>query len=203
MEMRKTILGLATFACALVASACIPDRTVTPDEKLSASGEHSAVKGKEATYALGVSRLVPLTKQMTASMVIGAGGGSLSIPEAGVTITVPAGALASNTEISITARKGALIAYDFKPHGLTFATPLMFTQQLSGTNATLANISLFQLGYYEDPIALNATGGTMSEMINGSVNAVTWVFTSTIPHFSGYMMSCGRETRTMSTVDGM
>ena len=67
-----------------------------------------------------------------------------------MTVTVPRGALAQTTTITMTARAGTVVAYDFAPHGITFAKPLVFQQQLRGTNASLLTAPLLQLGYYSD-----------------------------------------------------
>ncbi len=142
----------------------------------------------------GVQRTSPLTSDITVSKTIGTAGGTLSIPAAGVTVTVPSGALAKNTVITMTARKGYLVAYDFAPHGITFAKPLVFTQKLSGTNVSLLTAPLLQLGYYSDPSLLTAVGGLVSELLSGNVNLLNWTFTSNIKHFSGYMVGMGRGT---------
>ena len=92
----------------------------------------------------------------------------------------------------MTARAGTLVAYDFAPHGITFAKPLVFSQQLRGTNATLLSAPFLGLGYYKDASLLTKTGGLVSELLGGAVNTLTWTFTSTIPHFSGYIVTCGR-----------
>jgi hypothetical protein len=140
----------------------------------------------------GLQRTTPLAAPITVSKAIGAEGGTLAIPEAGVTVTVPRGALAQTTTITMTARAGALVAYDFAPHGITFAKPLVFSQQLRGTNASLLTAPLLQLGYYSDAGLLTKTGALVSELLGGTLNTLTWTFTAAIPHFSGYIVTCGR-----------
>lgn len=142
---------------------------------------------------VGLQRSLPLSADISVSQTIGTAGGTLSIPAAGVTVVVPAGAVASPTQFTMTARAGSLIAYDFAPHGVTFAKPLEFTQALNGTNATLLNKSLLSLGYYADASQLTAAGGLLSEVTLGVVDLLSWSFTANIKHFSGYMVGCGRE----------
>ena len=142
----------------------------------------------------GLQRTSPLAAAITVTKTIGSAGGTLSIPQAGVTVTVPSGALASNTVITMTARAGYLVAYDFAPHGITFAKPLVFQQQLTGTTANLLNAPLLQLGYYTDPSLLTATGGLVSELLGGTVNLLSWTFTGNIKHFSGYMVGMNRTS---------
>jgi hypothetical protein len=33
----------------------------------------------------------------------------------------------------------------------------------------------------------------VSELIGGTLNLLSWTFTANIQHFSGYMVSCGRD----------
>jgi hypothetical protein len=140
----------------------------------------------------GLLRTTPLAANITVSQTIGVTGGTLSIPAAGVTVVVPAGALSAPTLITMTARKGALVAYDFAPHGITFAKPLVFSQKLTGTNATLLSVPFLKLGYYSDPSLLGAVGGLVSELLGGTTNLLSWTFTGSIKHFSGYMVGMAR-----------
>jgi hypothetical protein len=141
----------------------------------------------------GLQRTKPLVAAITVAKSIGPDGGTLAIPEAGVTVTVPRGALSATTKITMTARAGTLVAYDFAPHGITFAKPLVFSQQLRGTNATLLSAPLLRLGYYEDAGLLTKTSALVSELLGGVVNTLSWTFTSNIRHFSGYVLTCGRR----------
>ena len=141
----------------------------------------------------GLQRTTPLAAPITVTKEIGTEGGTLAIPQAGVTVTVPRGALTTTTTITMTARAGSLVAYDFAPHGVVFAKPLVFSQQLRGTNATLLSAPLLSLGYYEDASLLTKTGGLVSQLLRGTVNTLSWTFTSSIPHFSGYIVTCGRR----------
>ena len=142
------------------------------------------------TSAHPLQRNTPLADDITVSKTIGVAGGTLSIPAAGVTVTVPYGALASNTVITMTARKGSLLAYDFSPHGVVFAKPLVFTQKLSGTSATLLGAPFIKLGYYTDAGLLGDTTALVAQILGGVVNLLNWSFTAPIPHFSGYLLIC-------------
>ena len=192
-------LGVLAVATVALLAACSSEPTSAPLSPAAApsadllSGSTATVN-KTLTLVAGVQRNTPLATSISVSTTIGSAGGTLSIPEAGVTVTVPSGALSSATVVTMTARAGSLVAYDFAPHGITFAKPLVLTQSLAGTNATVLNGSFLQLGYYADPSQLTATGGLVSELIGGSVNLLTWTFTSSIRHFSGYMVGCGRTS---------
>jgi hypothetical protein len=191
----RRLTAIALSALALVScgtelpTAALPQLQQSPPPHAS-----SDLLGLNALLGMdGLQRTRPLAEPITVTKVIGPDGGTLAIPEAGVTVTVPRGALATTTNIVMTARAGTLVAYDFAPHGITFAKPLVFSQKLSGTNATLLSAPLLKLGYYEDASLLTKTGGLVSQLLGGTVNTLTWTFTSSIPHFSGYMVSCGRR----------
>lgn len=194
--MRNTTRSVSAIACVLFVSACAADQSVTPLGIASREVAMGAIGGlradrKDTLAAAGVFRLVPLTQNLAVTKVIGAEGGTISIPAAGLLITVPAGALTAETEISITARTGMLVAYDMKPTGLKFAKKLIFSQQLRGTNAPLTNGSSFQLVSYDDMRALTSRGANVTGLTEGSVDAD--VFTAAISRSSGYIMSCGRR----------
>jgi hypothetical protein len=67
------------------------------------------------------------------SAVIGAGGGTLSLPGADFSMTIPAGALMEPTAITIVAKGGPHVVYDMSPHGLKFLLPVTAVQGLSTT----------------------------------------------------------------------
>src|SRR4051794_36184215 len=62
-----------------------------------------------------VEREKPI-REVTASKVIDSRGGTISLPEAGLTLIVPAGAVANATAFSVTAIEGSSVAYEFEPH---------------------------------------------------------------------------------------
>jgi hypothetical protein len=191
-------IGVVALGLALL-SACSgePSSPVAPIATPSSNnadllGTVTGLVNKTLSLVAGVQRKTPLAAPITVRQTIGSAGGTLSIPAAGVTVTVPVGALTAPTVITMTARAGYLVAYDFEPHGITFRKPLVFTQKLSGTTASLLSVPLMKLAYYSDPNLLTALGGLVSELLGGNVNLLSWTFTSTIPHFSGYMLACGR-----------
>jgi hypothetical protein len=198
---------IGVLALALAITACSADNAAAPTALQAPSAEPSAsllgglLGGVTGTLtgalqlktADGVLRTKPLPASITVKKTIGRDGGTLSIPAAGVTVVVPKGALDRSTVITMTARAGSLIAYDFAPHGITFAKPLQFKQQLKGTNVTLLQVPFLQLSYYADPSLLGKVTGLVSELVGGVFNILDWSFTAPIKHFSGYMVSCGRS----------
>lgn len=202
--MKSPLRRLVALAAVVVtAASCSTDQTTAPSAPLAptASAPSADLLGtitglvSSLVSVDGLQRKTALAAPITVTKTIGADGGTIAIAEAGVTVTVPRGALAKATAITMTARAGKLIAYDFAPHGITFAKPLVFKQELRGTNASLLSVPFLRLGYYKDANLLTKTGGLVSELLGGVVNVLSWNFTSTIPHFSGYMVTCGRGPR--------
>lgn len=195
--MFTTLRRAGVLALGLVlATACSSEHTTAP---MTQPGAQSAdLLGAGSTLnalhlVTGLTRTTPLAAPITVTKTIDERGGVLLIPEAGVSVIVPPGALEGSTVITMTARAGYLVAYDFSPHGITFAQPLVFTQKLSGTNATILSAPLLKLGYYEDPSLLGEVTATVSELINGLTDLFSWTFQAPIKHFSGYLVTCGRE----------
>lgn len=65
------------------------------------------------------------------SAVVGPDGGTLSIPGADFSMTIPPGALDAPTAIRVVARAGIYVVYDMYPHGLKFRQPVTAVQGLS------------------------------------------------------------------------
>ena len=198
--MSSPIRRIGALALALSLVACSADQVAAPTQmKASPAGASSSLLGgllgtvsSVLTTNTAVQRTTPLAAPITVSKQIGYYGGTLSIPEAGVTVTVPVGALYKTTTITMTARAGSLLAYDFSPTGTVFNKPLVFNQSLNGTNVTLLQAPLLRLGYYSDPGLLGTLTATVSDLLAGVVNLVDWSFTAPINHFSGYVVVCGR-----------
>ena len=140
----------------------------------------------------GVTRASPLEKDISVSAVIGSKGGTLSIPDAGLTLVVPAGAVNSDTKFEATALAGKLVAYEFEPHGTTFAVPLQFTQDLRKTSLIGSLTGTLMNGaYFTDRDKLNQTLGIalVKELRPAVVNLLKFRATFPIDHFSGYLIS--------------
>lgn len=200
MSTRIRRAGLLAAALLIgVSAACNTERASAPSTLAAPAASHDLLGGVVGTVtntlsltkATGLLRTTPLAAPITVSRTIGYWGGTLAIPEAGVTVVVPVGALTSDTKITMTARAGSLVAYDFDPHGITFAKPLAFTQSLKGTNVSLLTVLQLKLGYYTDPSLLGQTTALVSEVIGGVGSLLTWTFTAPINHFSGYVVICG------------
>jgi hypothetical protein len=71
--------------------------------------------------------------EQSVSALIGPEGGTLSLPGADLSISIPGGALAEPTTITVVARAGMYVAYDMYPHGLKFLRPVTAVQGLGTT----------------------------------------------------------------------
>jgi uncharacterized membrane protein YdcZ (DUF606 family) len=123
---------------------------------------------------------------------VGRSGGTITLPKSGLTVVVPYGAVSSTTKFTITAPAGTAVAYDFQPHGLKFAAPLVVTQDLTKLAYTLSSGPTLRAGYYgEGSLDLTNNTALVTEIFPVAFNAAGTRATFKIGHFSGYMMSTG------------
>jgi hypothetical protein len=140
---------------------------------------------------LPLQRLTPLAAPITVSKNIGILGGTISIPQAGLSVVVPPLAVTSTKTFKITALAGSNVAYTFEPHGTKFLTPLVATQSLVNTqarNGGLVNALSLSVGYFTD----NNNVNLVTELLTVGVNLLNSTSVVTIWHFSGYMWAMGR-----------
>jgi hypothetical protein len=205
MRFRSIASIAATLTAGLLASGC-GDSPVAPSAPPAAPSAPIAAPTSANNSLLGgllgttlgspttvtpLNRTSPLASDITTSKRIGLLGGVLSIPSAGITVVVPPLAVLSTTTISVTARAGSAVAYDFAPHGIKFAVPLVVTQSLAKTDAQTGLVSLNSLfaGYYPD--SKNST--SVTELLTLNVNLLNSTAIMTVWHFSGYIFASGRS----------
>ena len=140
-----------------------------------------------------LQRIVPLSSNITATKIIGSGGGTLSLPEAGLTVDVPAGAVAFPTVFSVTALAGRPVAYEFGPHGTKFAKPLTMSQDLhvSFVNQQIVSYMHFHAGYFSSQTNLinNLLRAVVGELLPATTDADNMVVRFNVSHFSGYLVA--------------
>lgn len=73
------------------------------------------------------------TVEQSVSAVIGPDGGTLSLPGSDFSMSIPSGALAAPTAITVIAKAGPHVAYEMLPHGLRFLEPVTAVQGLRNT----------------------------------------------------------------------
>jgi hypothetical protein len=130
------------------------------------------------------------------SAVIGWEGGVLELRGSGLRIVVPEGAVSQPTRLSVRTVPGSLAAYEFQPHGIAFAEPLQFEQDLSRTEWGKLDARTVSLegAYFADPSQVNAGEATavVNEFLPIDLDATKQKVRMSMWHFSGYMMSTGR-----------
>jgi hypothetical protein len=188
--------GIFAALLAAAASAC-GDAATAPRASAPGSSVNSTSSTTSTTSSTMVDGLLwtKAVSQETASAVIGPAGGSVSIPN-GVRLIVPKGAVTTNVTFSVTRLPGNIVAYDFQPHGTTFAQPLTIQQPTLGTNLfKLPAITGIQGAYFLGTSALDQTSGTASvaEFEPTFVTADRAWITFTVKHFSGYVIATGRS----------
>ena len=197
--MRLRLFTLtATLTAALFAYGCVADSPTAPSGSTAAAPPvpSQALLGSLLGTTTTVSPLLrtkPLASNVTAAATIGPLGGVLSIPSAGITVVVPPLAVLTATKMSVTALAGSNVAYEFAPHGIKFAVPLVATQSLVGTQAQSGGLinplSLFA-GYFPDTKSVTS----VTELLNLNVNVLSQTSVLTIWHFSGYIIATGRSS---------
>ena len=139
-----------------------------------------------------IQRTEPLAQEFTVSQVIGSRGGTLEIREAGVSVRVPPHAVSEAMTITMTARAGNLVAFEFSPHGVQFAKPLKVELDLKNTTMFAADQPL-SAGYFPRTSAINDELGTaLIEEVLPTRRSGRWL-SFEIVHFSGYLVSSGRR----------
>jgi hypothetical protein len=130
------------------------------------------------------------------SRTIGRFGGTISIPETGLTVTFPVGALSSDVKITVTSDRD-YVAYKFAPEGIQFDKDVVVTQSLRNTEFYGQELSTtLYVAYLDDRESL---GGKIKAL---EVLATTTIFSLTSPllpeaqvwiirHFSRYMLASG------------
>lgn len=113
---------------------------------------------------------------------IGTSGGSITSPDGRITLTVPAGALSTNTSISIqpienTTPNGVGLSYDFLPNGQQFAKPVTVTLHYTDDDISGTTPELMEFGFQNNQNVWQGKG-------NLQVDKTAKTITASISHFS-------------------
>jgi hypothetical protein len=192
MVSRTVHVLLVVLGLAALAAAC---RDVTQPQPMSPSRPHLTVYDPPIDVMV-LQRTTPLAAPITASAIIDRSGGTISIPEAGFSISFPANAISGGrpTQITVTALPGSNVAYTFQPEGLVFHNDPMITQDLKGTqvfqDASLRNS--LEGAYFPDSTYLGNGTARVKETRPTAVDINGWKMKWNVHHFSGYLASSGR-----------
>lgn len=205
----RSLLALGVAAVGLAAcvdTATSPATTFSPTargpELIRIKATDSLMRITDITFsdtALVLKRLTPLDTDISVSAVIDSRGGSIKINEAGGKIDIPAGALSAPTTITMTALAGPNVAYDFQPHGLTFAQPVKIQQDLRATWASVYPqlLGMAHGAYYDRSLDSSwVDPGKLFTVVKeheiGYLESNATQLKFYVGHFSGYLVTCGR-----------
>lgn len=202
---RRTIArstGVLVAVAAAMVSACSGDSVTQPDL--------TARNGLLSATTNLISGLIPVTALMrdtavatayTRSFTFTTKGGRIEMPELGMRVDVPEGAIPGDSlTIVVTALPGKAIAYDFQPHGTVFLKPLAFRQDLNNTSwDKLGFKGIVNGGYFKDAAQIDLLKGSalLDELFPVTIKSSRVSFD--IKHFSGYMVSGGRQAPTSAS----
>ncbi len=154
-----------------------------------------------------LKRTFKINARISASRTIGIMGGEISLPGSGAKAIFPPFSVLQPTLITMTAREGDDVAYDFQPH-MTFQIPVVVQQELGATNAIGKPSMLTALAgaYFEGDLERNYTDVSrrfvhIKEVSPGMLDASGRKFTFLVWHFSGYLASSGKADRSDSSDD--
>ena len=184
-SINRPILLVAVALVTSCSESTAPDRRLAPPASVDAS-----VNGVQRTvYVLRRKRA--LEEPITVSATIGFAGGKLSIPEAGLAVDVPVGALLFPTKISVTALRGENVAYEFGPHGQFFLKRIIISQALHDTYS-LNSTPQYRAAYFlDDPTSWQQAVVNVIELLTTTYDRKGQTARFGVVHFSGYLMSSG------------
>lgn len=175
-----------------------PADTAGGADTTTAGDDSAAAPAPAIDTVLLLKRTSPLEADISLTAVIGPEGGEIKIREAGGKIDIPAGALKDSVTITMTAKAGWDVAYEFEPHGLVFDLPVKLQQDLRGTFADQypSLIPTLQGSYYDTSLAEMYCGGwnlfgRVKENMPASYDQNVKQLKFEIHHFSGYLLSSG------------
>ena len=206
--LRRHLAKITGLFALILLAGCTEAIAPTAHPQVPAAAEQEAVQPSAGLLGdlLGVvgallspdtvivlQRDVALAAPITVTKVIGAEGGRLVVPGTGLTVDFPAGALAAPTPITVTALPGRGVAYEFGPHGITFAKPVTLRQDLEPTVVTRWSANWVELkgGYFksQDDLLTRLLRAVVSELLPATTDAWNMEVRFDIRHFSGYLVA--------------
>lgn len=131
-----------------------------------------------------------------ASATIGAAGGTLASGDGGLTITVPAGAVAEDTVFTVTPvtapAANAVATYLLQPEGTAFATPVTLA-----FDASQAGVAYPGMGFLA--VAVHESAGTWRWLQDQVKDAGAKTVSVAVSHFSEYSMLSGYQFQPIAT----
>jgi len=197
MNRLRLLLAVSLVLGGLIITSCSDSGLPGPTGPIAAASDHGSDGGSSSLQLKALWWKDTYDRQISVSKTIDASGGTISLPQTGLTVSFPRGALQSALKITITADKD-YVAYKFDPAGTQFLKDVTVTQLLDNTTVfgePLRN-QLYAAYIADDNLKLSGTLPVLeiepSTTIFSAVNpllpqAQVWV----IRHFSRYMLASG------------
>ena len=193
MSKRPTAARVVILIVAVTVVACGGEQALVVSPRLDGAPPVGVVSDPAGAPIRPVSREIALAANDTFSFDVGAAGTLVRHSITGLTIQVPPGAVAAPTHITVTALKGAALAYRFAPHGLRFNVPLQLTQSLRGIRLRqpLTVPQLFAGYFADDSLPMDSATGNarVIEILPVQVDVKNGTALLQIRHFSGYTVA--------------
>ena len=194
MLKRLSLAHLALLTAAAIVIACGSEQALLVSPRIDAAPPLGAVADPSGAKIRPIRRVSPQGADESWTFDVGPAGAIVPRPSSGLTITVPPGAVVSTTHITVTALKGAAVAYRFEPHGLQFAVPLQLTQSLHGIKLDHPSLGVPPLfaGYFAgDSLSVDAVSGDarVIEILPVRIDVKSHAVVLQIHHFSGYTVA--------------
>ena len=197
MNRLRLLLAVSLVLGGLIITSCSDSGLPGPTGPIAAASDHGSDGGSSSLQLKALWWKDTYDRQISVSKTIDASGGTISLPQTGLTVSFPRGALQSALKITITADKD-YVAYKFEPAGTQFLKDVTVTQLLDNTTVfgePLRN-QLYAAYIADDNLKLSGTLPVLeiepSTTIFSALNpllpqAQVWV----IRHFSRYMLASG------------
>jgi hypothetical protein len=199
---------LLTLAVGLIAVACTEAGPTNPTLAPPSTSVHfvGAAPGQSISVHAVNWPGSHSTQYSASGLITAAGGGTLTIPETGFSITFPAGALSQDMQITIIALSGASVAYDMLPHGLRFSKPVIASQDIPAGSGRKVGASIFCAYLNSSHENIGANGVALASEIELSFTDFD-AFANPIRsrwylnHFSKYILASGDTGGSAATAD--
>ena len=191
---RLNVSPVAILTAAAIVVACGGEQALLVSPTVPGAPPLGVVANPSGALVHPVRRQQPMSHEVSWSFDVDARGTTIRHPATGLTITVPAGAVAGPTHITVFALRGAPLAYRFEPHGLQFAQPIQLTQSLRGLLLGDASQPIPRLfaGYFaDDSLATDTTTGNarVIEILPVQIDVRAHDAIFSVRHFSGYTVA--------------
>jgi len=187
MPRARKYLGALIVGASLLFVGCsdlptAPEPQATSPDYGLLGGLLGGLTNQDRSEVSVLRRTVPLAEDEVVSQVIGPWGGVIRLPNAGLTVSVPFGALSTATRITVTAPAGDLVGYHFEPHGLQFQLPVTVSQDLLSTQGL--ELTGLKAVYFD---------GDLQPTVKPLETLPLWLLRALgifrIEHFSGYVIA--------------